>query len=79
MSRGNAASRDVAPSDETDLPDVLRELRKQCGLDTTYSRLWRGIVEGRVPAVRVGKRYRVSRANYPAVVEALGLTPLRAA
>lgn len=40
--------------------DVLRILRIEHGLDDlTYWRLWRALIEGRIPAQRPGRDWRV--------------------
>jgi hypothetical protein len=61
-----------AEPDELDFPDVLPEVRARYGVAASYHRLWCLAVEGQVPARRVGKRWRVLRADLPRVAAALG-------
>jgi hypothetical protein len=55
------------PDDNFELPDALRETRNQYGAAPTYHVLRRAVVEGRVPADRVGVRYVIKRADLPQV------------
>jgi len=60
-----------APTDDLELTEVLPELRQRYGIATTYHRLWVAVVEGRIPATRVGKRWKIRRGNLPRAAGAL--------
>jgi hypothetical protein len=62
-------------SDDLELPEVLVKLRAEHGVSTTYHLLWKAVVEGRVPAHRVGKRWKVRPNDTPQVAVVLGVQP----
>lgn len=68
-----------AESDELDLTEALPELRALHGSRISYQRLWLAVVEGRVPARREGKRWRVRQSDLPAIAAAFGTPPAVAA
>lgn len=57
------------------LPNVPRELSQLTGRPVGYSRLYKSVLEGLVPAERDGSRWFMRRADLPAVASALGLMP----
>ena len=63
-----------AQTDDLKLIEALPELR-QHGIATTYHRLWAAVVEGRIPAVRVGKRWKIRRSDLSHAATALGPHP----
>jgi excisionase family DNA binding protein len=64
-----------AQTDDLELTQALPELRQQHGVAATYHRLWVAVVEGRIPAVRVGKRWKIRRSDLPRAATALGPHP----
>lgn len=79
MQRGSAAFSDAAWPDDLELTDALRELREAHGCSTTYPRLWSAVVNGRVPAIRLGRRWRLRRVDLPNIAAALSAQPVAAA
>jgi hypothetical protein len=67
-----------AEPDYVELIIALQELRSVYGVNTTYQRLWAAVVNGQVPAQRVGRRWMILRADLSRVAAALGI-PLAAA
>jgi len=57
-------------TDNIPLTDAPRALRAH-GLSTTYQRLWRAVVNGEVPAERVGKKWHVREADLPIIAQIL--------
>jgi hypothetical protein len=62
----------MALDDDLALHEVLDKLRKEHGIRCSYARLWALIMQGDVPAHRIGRRLRVKRGNVPAAAKALG-------
>jgi excisionase family DNA binding protein len=58
---------------DLDPADLLAELQRRYGRAPSYPRVWRWAVEGRIPAHRVGPRWRFKPADVPAIAAALGL------
>ena len=48
------------------LTDTPRELRQR-GVSTTYQALWRAAMEGRIPAIRQGRRWFIRAADLDAI------------
>lgn len=61
----------MAPPDLS-LSETLPELRRQ-GLSVSYWRLWAACAEGRVPAHRQGREWRIRRSDLSRVAEAFRL------
>ena len=57
-------------TDNITLTDAPRALRAH-GCETSYSRLWRAVVAGQVPAERVGKKWHVREADLPIIAQIL--------
>lgn len=74
MLLATVAPPDALPTDDIALPDVAAELRRQFGIAVTYQQLWAGVVSGRLPAYRLGRRYRIKRGDLPNVAAILGAT-----
>ena len=68
-----------AETDDLELPEALRETRALHGAAPSYHVLWRAVVEGRVPAGRLGNRYTVKRTDLPQVAALARPSRLRAA
>lgn len=77
MTCGEAAPGGAPLPDDLPLPETVGELRTKFGVCASYLQLWRGVIEGRVPAVRVGRQYRIKRADLPTAAEALRAVPVR--
>jgi hypothetical protein len=60
-----------AKPDAVELILALQELRSVHGVSTTYQRLWAAVVNGQAPALRVGRRWMILRADLPRVAAAL--------
>lgn len=57
------------------LTALLRELTALTGEQApSYRKLWTMTVDGRIPADQVNGRYRVRRADLPAIAGLVGLT-----
>jgi hypothetical protein len=52
---------------DLDLPDALAAVLT-AGISVTYPQLWQAAISARVPARRVGRYWRVRRADIPAVI-----------
>jgi hypothetical protein len=69
----------TVPRDWIPLPRVPAELGRAYGpaavaeAGASYYALWRLVVDGIIPAERVGGRWYVDRPDLPRVAEALGL------
>jgi hypothetical protein len=55
----------VPPDDALSLTDALIETHRLYGVVPPYHVAWRAVVAGEIPAARVGRVYRVSRAVLP--------------
>lgn len=77
MHCGEAAPGATSGEEEMKLPQAVGELFRTFGTSTTYLRLWTAVVEGRVPATRVGSQYRLRREHLPIAAELLGAAPIR--
>lgn len=60
------------------LCDFPRELRRRYGRGPTYSQLYRGIIDGWLPAERDGRVWTIREDRVPEIAEAFGLTSERA-
>ncbi len=56
------------------LPIASRDLAELTGKSVSYSRLYKAVLDGTVPAERVGSRWFLRRADLPVVAGILGLT-----
>ena len=57
--------------------DLLREFKAEgweLPPSVTSHAVWKRIVNGQLPAQKIGGRYWIDRTNKPAIAEALGLT-----
>jgi hypothetical protein len=54
-------------SDRFSLIDLPRKLRETYGLDVTYHMAWRAVVDGALPATRVGSRWFIETADLPVI------------
>lgn len=62
------------------LSETLHELQRRYGRAPLYQNLWSLAASARVPAHRDGNRWKIQRADLPAVAATLGLSsPDRAA
>jgi hypothetical protein len=61
-----------AEPDAVELILALQELRSVHGVSTTYQRLWAAVVNGQVPAQRVGRRWMILRSQLPGIAATLG-------
>jgi hypothetical protein len=74
MQHTSAAGSEVSGSDDLELTEALEVLRTEHGVQASYHQLWMAVVEGRAPAYRVGKRWKVKRSDVPVIAEVLGGT-----
>jgi hypothetical protein len=67
---------DDAGADEfLDLTVLLAELRRDYGVAASYSRLWGALVDGRIPGVRDGNRWKVASRDKPLAARVLSYRP----
>jgi len=66
-------------SRSVDLPALHQHLRERYENVPAYQALWRAAVEGRFPAFREGRGWRVREEDEPRVAVALGLIPRQVA
>ena len=64
----------TSSSDDLDIPALSIELRERYGASLAYQALWRAVVDGLVPARRVGRVWRIKRVDVPAIASNLGLS-----
>jgi hypothetical protein len=57
----------VNDTGDLDLPDALAAVLA-AGISVSYAQVWQAAIAARVPARRVGRYWRVRRADIPAVV-----------
>src|SRR4051794_34092203 len=57
--------------------EALAEIRREFGTAPSYNQLWARIVDGRVPAHRDGRAWRIRRADLPPPADACGLSVAR--
>jgi hypothetical protein len=77
MTCGEAAPGVTSGEEEMKLPQAVGELLRTFGTSTTYLRLWTAVVEGRIPATRLGSQYRLRREHLPIAAEVLAAAPVR--
>jgi hypothetical protein len=57
-----------------DLIELRGALERQYGIAPSYSQIWLACANGKLPARREGRGWRVNRADLPLVAEHFGLT-----
>jgi hypothetical protein len=62
----------LSSTDLLPLTALARELRVRYGLETPYSRLWRHVADGLIPAERSSGKWHVRRADLPKIAASLG-------
>jgi hypothetical protein len=66
----------MAPeSPKIDLITLREDLERRYGVAPSYSQLWLAVVNGKIPARREGRIWRVNRADLPTVATYFELTP----
>ena len=48
-----------------EVPRALREF----GVTASYHRVWNRVIDGRIPATKVGKRWMIARSDLPAAAD----------
>ncbi len=57
-------------SQKISLNELPRALREH-DVSVTYPTVWRAVVDGRIPAIREGRRWFIDPANMPEIVTTL--------
>ena len=58
-------------ADHVGLPEATWEMNTQHGADIDDRALWRGVVKGRIPALRFRGRWYVARQDYPLIINTI--------
>jgi hypothetical protein len=59
----------MTPEPKLDLIGLREELERQYGVGPSYSQLWFAAANGRIPARREGRSWRVSTTDLPTIAE----------
>ena len=60
-------------SHQISLNELPRALREH-DVKVTYPTVWRAVVDGRIPAIRDGRRWFIDPANMPAIAQILSVS-----